>query len=114
MAPTKTQALIALLGMTAVHGQDTGEDAITCFSDTSKTFFMGGAADGDLQVDGQAPNFKNGLCCADDCPNTCTVGAGFCASGASGTNPINNRFLKEFMRKADSTNCPDDTEIVVT
>lgn len=80
-----------------------------------------GGVDGALQDTATAPSFKEGHCCTtqNDDPGclaatVCAAGSGFCASGAGGTNPINNRFLKEFMWPSDATNCPDDTNVVIS
>ena len=43
----------------------------------------------------------------------CEEGSAFCATDIDGTNPINNRFLKEFLWPSDQANCPDDTNVVI-
>lgn len=103
--------------MNSVFTQSTTEDVITCLGDTTKTFFMGGV-DGALQDAGTNPSFKEGTCCSNidgtaPCATACAAGNAFCATGADGANPINNRFLKEFMYPADATNCPSDTDTTV-
>ena len=80
-----------------------------------------GGVNGALQDPSIAPSFSDGHCCAtqDDvadggCEVACAVGSGFCASKTGGTNPINNRFLREFMIPSDASNCATDTNVDIS
>ena len=116
MAPTKT-TLLALLGMSSVFSQKTSDDPIAC-ADAGYTYFLG-AENAVLMTDSTDPLFSKGLCCqtndaSPECGVDCAAGAAFCK--ATATNPLNNRFIKEFMFPSDASNCPadSDTNIVVS
>lgn len=114
MAPTKTQTLLALMGMSTVYGQPNTDDPITCATN-GYTYFMG-AENAALMTSATEPLFSKGVCCqtndaSAECSVDCTAGAAFCKADA--TNPIANRFLKEFMIPSDATNCPADSDTTI-
>jgi len=77
-----------------------------------------GSSNAAVQTSSSTPEFSKGVCCetndgSAECGVDCTAGAAFCKADA--TNPISNRFLKEFFIPSDASNCAADgnTNIVV-